>query len=159
MCANTRNWMAHSKPLKHFTTEVISSTNSQLYYCWAALHFFVSVWPSCVGSLSMHWKISSTKAVRLSQIKGWHKNHLSFLNFPPDFKSKQILIGQQQFFQCWHWLTAIQNKQKGGKFELDKSHLGHPSKWLNLTALTIFKDCLEAKLFSRGVSLQFWYCF
>ena len=71
----------------------------------------------------------------MSQIEGWPKNHLSFLNFPPDFKSKQILIGQKQFFQCLHWLTAIQNKQKGGKFELDKSHLGHPSIRLNNIAL------------------------
>ena len=45
----------------------------------------------------------------MNQIEGWPKNHLSFLNFPPDFKSKQILIGQKQFFQCLHWLTAIQN--------------------------------------------------
>ena len=75
----------------------------------------------------------------MSQIEGWPKNHLSFLNFPPDFKSKQILIGQKQFFQCLHWLTAIQNKQKGGKFELDKSHLGHPSIRLNNIALVRFQ--------------------
>ena len=75
------------------------------------------------------------KAEIMSQIEGWPKNHLSFLNFPPDFKSKQILIGQKQFFQCLHWLTAIQNKQKGGKFELDKSHLGHPSIRLSNIAL------------------------
>ena len=60
---------------------------------------------------------------------------MSFLNFPPDFKSKQILICQKQFFQCLHWLIAIQNKQMRGKFELDKSHLGHPSIRLNNIAL------------------------
>ena len=80
--------------------------------------------------------LNTVKAEIMSQIEGWPKNHLSFLNFPPDFKSKQILIGQKQFFQCLHWLTAIQNKQKGGKFELDKSHLGHPSIRLNNIALT-----------------------
>ena len=79
--------------------------------------------------------VFNTKAEILSQIEGWPKNHLSFLNFLPDFKSKQIPIGQKQFFQCYHWLTAIQNKQKGGKFELDKSHLGHPSIRLNNIAL------------------------
>ena len=78
------------------------------------------------------------KAEIMSQIEGWPKNHLSFLNFPPDFKSKQILIGQKQFFQCLHWLIAIQNKQKGGKFELDKSHLGHPSIRLSNIALISF---------------------
>ena len=89
----------------------------------------------------------------MSQIEGWPKNHLSFLNFPPDFKSKQILIGQKQFFQCLHWLTAIQNKQKGGKFELDKSHLGHPSIRLSNLALEIN----EFELFTNEIDLTKYF--
>ena len=99
---------------------------------WCVHHIWVP--PEIVYKM----KINITKAEIMSQIEGWPKNHLSFLNFPPDFKSKQILIGQKQFFQCLHWLTAIQNKQKGGKFELDKSHLGHPSIRLNNIALVNF---------------------
>ena len=57
--------------------------------------------------------------------------------FSARFQVKTNLIGQKQFFQCLHWLTAIQNKQKGGKFELDKSHLGHPSIRLNNIALVM----------------------
>ena len=102
--------------------------------------------------MNLNSDFRGAKAEIMNQIEGWPKNHLSFLNFLPVFKSKQILIGQKQFFQCLHWLTAIQNKQKGGKFELDKSHLGHPSIRLSNIALD-FKELRYIKICNFGV---FW---
>ena len=59
----------------------------------------------------------------MRHFKGGYKWEVPLLNFAPNLKSKQALIGQNIHFQCLHWLATNQNKQKGGKFDLDTTFL------------------------------------
>ena len=52
-----------------------------------------------------------------------------------------------------HWLIAIQNKQMRGKFELDKSHLGHPSIRLNNIALDTNSQTKKRSCYKRLILL------